>query len=220
MHLYESNIPSGNAYKITLLLSHLGISYKTTSLNILSSPPETRQPSFLAINPNGRIPVLVFDDNAGTPPLAESNAIMFYLAETYNRYLPKTALGRAQVLQWMFFEQYSHEPYVAVYKFWTYWAPEQFVERGEKEVKRVKERGQAALDLMETHLSGEEGGKPREWFVGVEMTIADIALYAYTHSAELTGFRIGEHVKAWLVRVEAQKEHVRIKEDPTGKYPV
>jgi glutathione S-transferase len=119
----------------------------------------------------------------------------------------------------MFFEQYSHEPYVAVFKFWTYWEPEQFQERGEMEAKRVKERGQAALDVMETHLSGEEGGTPREWFVGVEMTIADIALYAYTHSAESTGFRIGEHVKAWLARVTIQKGHVNIRSDPTGKYP-
>jgi glutathione S-transferase len=219
MHLFESNIPSGNAYKIALLLSHLKIPYDTTSLDIVSIPPENRQPKFLAINPNGRIPVLVLDDNTGTPPLAESNAILFYLAETRKRYLPNTALGRAQTLQWMFFEQYSHEPYVAVYKFWTYWAPEQFDERGEKEVKRVKDRGQAALDVMETHLGGEEGGKRREWFVGADMTIADIALYAYTHTAELTGFRIGENVRVWLARVEAQNGHVRIKEDPTGQYP-
>lgn len=219
MHLYESNIPSGNAYKITLLLSHLNVAYETTALDILATLPETRQPHFLAINPNGRIPVLVLDDTPGASALAESNAILFYLAETYDSYLPKTALGRAQVLQWMFFEQYSHEPYVAVYKFWTYWAPEQFEERGEKEVKRVKERGQSALDVMETHLSEEEGGEPRKWFVGAGMTIADIALYAYTHTAELTGFRIGERVKAWMARVQAQKRHVYIRKDPTGKCP-
>jgi glutathione S-transferase len=223
MHLYDSTIPSGNAYKATLLLSLLGIPHETTSLNILASPPETRQPSFLKINPNGRIPVLVLDDENGTTNaptvLAESNAILFYLAETQDRLLPRTALGRAQVLQWMFFEQYSHEPYVAVYKYWTYWAPEQFEERGPKEVERVKEQGQVALDVMETHLRGE-AGKHREWFVGDEMTIADIALYAYTQSAEMIGFQVGDHVKAWLARVKRQDGYVKIKSDPSGKCPL
>ncbi|KAF2274307.1 glutathione S-transferase-like protein [Westerdykella ornata] len=219
MRLYESSIPSGNAYKVSLLLSHLNIPFETTSLDILATPPETRRPEFLKINRNGRIPVLVLDD-PNTPPLAESNAIIFYLAETYGRFLPTTALGRAQVLQWLFFEQYSHEPYIAALKYWTYWAPEQFEERGEKEVKRIKERGQAALDVMEGHLKGEEGEAPREWFVGNGMTIADIALYAYTQSAEMIGFTLGENVKAWLERVRNQEGHVRIRKDPLGKCPL
>ncbi|KAF2186785.1 glutathione S-transferase [Zopfia rhizophila CBS 207.26] len=208
MHLYTSTIPSGNAYKVELLLAHLKIQYETTSLNILSTPSETRKPEFLTINPNGRIPVLVLDD--GTP-LAESNAILFYLAEE-TPYLPSTKLGRAHVLQWLFFEQYSHEPYIAVWKFCTYWGG--FGSRSEDEIAKLKTRGQDALDIMEKHLEGKT-------FLADEMfSIADIALYAYTSAAEAIGFSVGENVKKWLKRVEEREGHVRINKDPTGKCPL
>lgn len=211
MHLYDSVIPSGNAYKVQLLLAFLGIEYKTTSLNILATPSETRTPEFLALNPNGRIPVLVLDD--GTP-LAESNAILFYLADHTRKFLPEDKVARAQVLQWLFFEQYSHEPYIAVWKYLTYWAPNGFSSRSEDEVRKMREKGQAALDVMERHLQG------KEWFATGMMTIADIALFAYTQSADMLGFVVSENVRAWLGRVETAQGYVRIKKDPLGKCPL
>ncbi|KAF2848509.1 glutathione S-transferase [Plenodomus tracheiphilus IPT5] len=210
MHLYDSSIPSGNAYKVQLLLAHLQAPYKTTSLNILATPPETRTPEYLAINPNGRIPTLVLDDGTA---LAESNAILFYLAEG-TPYLPNEKLLRAQVLQWMFFEQYSHEPYVAVWKYRTYWAPDGFKGLTSSEVSKLKERGQAAIDVMERHLAD---GK--EWFVGDAYTIADICLFAYTSAADAIGFRIGKSVQLWLERVKRTERWIRIKKDESGKNP-
>lgn len=108
MHLYDSTVPSGNAYKVQLLLTQLNIAYEQTSLDILATPSESRKPEFLAINPNGHVPALVLDDGS---TLTESNAILFYLAEGTS-YLPDDKFKRAQVLQWMFFEQDSHKPYV------------------------------------------------------------------------------------------------------------
>lgn len=210
MHLYDSTIPSGNAYKVQLLLSHLNLPYETTSLNILATPSETRAPEFLALNPNGRIPVLVLDTGI---PLAESNAILFYLAED-TPYLPKDRISKAKVLQWLFFEQYSHEPYVAVWKYRTYWAPGGFSDLTETESRKLKERGQAAIDVMEKYLDG------REWFVGNAYSIADIALYAYTNAAEILGFEVGVNVKAWLKRVEGTEGWVRIRKDESGKCPL
>ncbi|CAO2649772.1 Nn.00g010640.m01.CDS01 [Neocucurbitaria sp. VM-36] len=211
MQLYDSTLPSGNAYKVQLLLSHLKTPYTTTSLNILTVPSETRSAKFLALNPNGRIPTVVLDDGS---VLAESNAILFYLAEG-TKYFPDDRLQRAQVLQWLFFEQYSHEPYVAVWKYRTYWAPEGFDDLSEREIKKLQERGQDAIDVMETHL--RDG---REWFVGDHYSIADIALYAYTSAAETIGFRVDRNVKAWLERVEHLEGWVKIKKDPTGKCPI
>ncbi len=205
--LYDSSIPSGNAYKVQLLLAQLGIEHETVSLDILADPPQTRSPEFLAKNPNGRIPVLELDD--GTC-LSESNAILFYLAEG-TPMCPGDRLARAQVLQWMFFEQYSHEPYVAVLKFWTYWGG---LERCEaRDVERWRTRGQAALEVMGTHLADHT------YFGGDAYSIADIALYAYTHSAGRVGYRIPAPVQAWLQRVREQPGHVPIKADPTGRAP-
>ncbi|KAF2111005.1 glutathione S-transferase [Lophiotrema nucula] len=211
MHLYESIIPSGNAYKVQLLLAHLGISYETTALDILATPSETRTPEFLKLNPNGGIPVLVLDD--GTP-LAESNAILCYLAEG-TRYLPDDKVNKARVLRWMFFEQNSHEIYVGVWKFLTYWCPTGFSHLSEHEINTLRERGQKAIDVMERHLA--DGNK--KFFVDETFTIADICLYAYTSHAEKVGFEVGEKVKEWLKRVESQEGHVRIKKDATGKCP-
>lgn len=209
MHLYDSIAPSGNAHKVHLLLSQLNIQYTTTYLDIFGTPPASRTPEFLKLNPNGRIPILILDD--GTP-LAESNAIMFYLAED-TKYLPNDKLQRAQVLQWLFFEQYSHEPYVAVWKYRTYWAPHGFDDLTEREVRNLKERGQAAIDIMEKHLEG------KDWFVGDDYSIADIALFAYTSAAEQVGFNVGPNVQAWLERVKGTEGFVRIRKDPTGKNP-
>lgn len=208
MHLYDSIIPSGNCYKVQLLLSHLNIPYQITSLNITTTPSETRTPEFLKLNPNGRVPTLLLDD--GTP-LAESNAILFYLAEE-TPYLPSDKLLRAQVLQWLFFEQYSHEPYIAVTKFLTFWGDSSALTESER--RKLKERGQAAIDVMERHLEG------REWFVGESFSIADICLYAYTQHAEAIGFTVEGRVRHWLKKVEELDGHVRIKKDPTGKCPL
>jgi glutathione S-transferase len=175
------------------------------SLDPLQPPPH------LLPNPKGGIPVLVLDD--GTP-LAESNAILVYLSEG-TPYLPSDKLNRARVLQWLFFEQNSHEVYIGVWKFLTYWSPTGFSHLSESEVKRLKERGQAAIDAMERHLA--DGGK--KFFVDETFTIADISMYAYTSSAERIGFEIGEKVRRWLERVEGVKGHVRIKKDPTGRNP-
>jgi len=199
MKLYESTIPSGNAYKVQLLLHQLGIQHETIGLDIMAQPAETRRPEFLAKNPNGRIPLLELDDGRFLP---ESNAIMFYLAEG-TAFLPSDRFERAQVLQWMFFEQYSHEPYVAVMKFWTIWGG---LEKCRKEdLERWQTRGQAALDVMAQHLES------RKYFVGERYTIADIALFAYTQSAERVGFKVAPSVRAWLERVAREPKYIAIR---------
>lgn len=207
MHLYDSNIPSGNTYKVELLLAFLKIPYQTSTLDILTTPSETRSPEFLKLNPHGQIPVLVLDD--GTP-LRQSNAILVHLAEG-TKFLPTDKLTRTRIWEWLFFEQNSVEPQVAVWKYRTYWGG--FEDQSESDKERMKAKGQVAIDVMEQHLGD------KEWFVGAGVTIADIALYVYVVSAEVTGFSIGENVKAWLKRVESEKGYVRIKRDPTGKNP-
>src|SRR5438552_3173605 len=150
IRLYESVLPSGNAYKVSLLLSHLGQQVEVVALDILAQPSETRLPAFLAKNPNGRIPVVELADGSFLP---ESNAILHYLADT-TPYLPDGRLDRARALSWMFFEQYSHEPYVAVLKFWTLWGG--LHNKRPDELALLRERGQAALRVMETHLNARD----------------------------------------------------------------
>ncbi len=207
MKLYESLIPSGNAYKVSLLLHQLGIDHQVEALNILATPSETRRPEFLAKNPNGRVPVLELDDGTCLP---ESNAILFYLAEN-TPYLAADRLGRAQTLQWMFFEQYSHEPYIAVLKFWTYWGG--LSNLSSEMLERLRTRGQAALEVMGTHLTH------RSFFVTERYGIADIALFAYTQSAGHIGFSVPPNVERWLDRVRAEPRYISIKADPMGKAP-
>jgi glutathione S-transferase len=207
VRLYESTIPSGNAYKVRLLLAQLDIPYQAVALDIMADPPETRRPAFLAKNPNGRIPLLELPDGRH---LAESNAILFYLAEG-TPLLATDLFERAQTLQWMFFEQYSHEPYVAVLKFWTYWGG--LDKLRPEELERLRSRGQAALDVMASHLAD------RSFFVGERYGIADIALYAYTQSAQAIGFSVSDSLRQWLDRVRAQPRHAAIPRDPLGKAP-
>ena len=182
---------SGNGYKVRLLLSHLQIPHERIEMDILRG--DTRTPEYLALNPNGRIPLLVFEDGR---TLAESNAILFFLAQE-SPYWPDDPFLRAEVMQWMFFEQYSHEPYIAVVRFWTF-AGE--LEAHEAELPERRKRGEAALDVMEDHLSRNE------FFVGSLYSIADIALYAYTHVAHEGGFDLSSraNVTAWLGRVASQ----------------
>ena len=203
LRLYDNHL-SGNGYKPRLLLAHLGQSYERVELDILTG--ETRTPEFLALNPNGRIPLLALED--GTC-IAESNAILFYLAEG-SRFLPEDRLARALTLQWMFFEQYSHEPNIAVARHWI-----QHVEMTPAQQAQLparQEAGRAALAVMERHLSGVN------WFGGEAMSIADIALYAYTHVAEEGGFDLDGYpaVGAWLARVADRPSHVPMNPAPEG----
>ncbi|HEX6011768.1 MAG TPA: glutathione S-transferase family protein [Geminicoccaceae bacterium] len=191
-------LSSGNGYKCRLLLHQLGLPFERIELDILKG--ETRTPEFLAKNPNGRIPALELED--GTV-LAESDAILFYLAEG-TPFLPEGRLERAQVLQWLFFEQYSHEPFVAVARFIRHLLPEDSPRRAE--LPRLEQGGHAALGVMERRLA------EHPFLVADRYTIADIALYAYTHVADEGGFDLEPYpgVRAWLARVAGQPRHVPI----------
>jgi glutathione S-transferase len=191
-------LSSGNGYKCRLLLHHLGIDYERVELDILKG--ETRTPEFLAKNPNGKVPALELDD--GTV-LTESNAILFYLADG-THFVPHGRVLRAQVLQWLFFEQYSHEPFIAVARFIHHFLPTDSPRRAE--LPRLEEGGRAALGIMERRLADHT------FLVADQYTIADIALYAYTHVAGEGGFDLVPFpaVRAWLDRVAAQPGHVEI----------
>ena len=197
LRLYDDPI-SGNGYKVRLTLTQLGIPFEYVALDVTKS--ETRTPAFLAKNPNGRIPNIRLED--GTY-LAESCAIIWYLAEG-TKLAPADRLARAQTLQWMFFEQYSHEPYVAVARFWKH-LPTMTDEQQRQLPDRMK-RGYAALDVMEKHLA------TRQFFVAERYGLADIALYAYTHVAPEGGFDLARYpaIRAWLARVAAQPDYIAI----------
>jgi glutathione S-transferase len=193
--LYDNRI-SGNCYKVRLLFSLLGIEYERRELDVVD---RSDRPEVLGgLNPGLRVPTLVLEDGR---PLAESDAILFYFAEG-TEYLPEDRYERAQVLQWMFFEQYSHEPNIAVLRFWA----EAGIEGDPREVAAKTEGGYKALDAMERHLAG------REFLVGGSPTIADLALYAYTHVADEGGFEMDrfEAIGAWLERVRALPGYVPI----------
>lgn len=192
--------PSGNGYKVRLLLSHLERPYQYVPVDILKG--ETRTPQFLEKNPNGRIPLLELDDGTS---LAESNAILYFLAQN-TPYWPGTALAQAQVLQWMFFEQYSHEPNVATARFWISIKKIEPTQFNEELLRQKQSLGRAALKVMEDHLAR------RLYFVGERYSIADIVLYAYTHVAGEGGFDLNGYpaIQEWLGRVRSQPRHVTI----------
>jgi glutathione S-transferase len=197
MHLFD-NLDSGNGYKVRLLFAQLGRPYEWTNLDLDAGA--SRTPEFLQRNPNGRIPTLELDDGTN---LAESNAILYYLADG-TPMLPIDRLGRAQVLQWMFFEQYSHEPFVATPRFIVKHLPPGHARYAELPERLAK--GRAALAVMDAHLA------KRSFFVAERYTIADIALYAYTHVAHEGGHDLSPYssVRAWLARVAAQPRYVEI----------
>jgi glutathione S-transferase len=193
--LYDSSV-SGNCYKVRQLLTHLGIAFERREVDVIDR--SGRRELLGALNPALRVPTLVLDDGR---TLAESNAITFYFAEG-TPYLPVDRYERAQVLQWLFFEQYSHEPYIAVVRFWAIAG----ITPPADEAEAKRRGGTAALRAMEGHLDG------REFLVADRYTIADIALYAYTHVAPEGGFELEPYpaIRDWLARVEAQPGHIAI----------
>jgi glutathione S-transferase len=196
--LYDSPV-SGNCYKVRLLLAHLGLPYERRTVDVVD---RSNRPELLdGLNPALRVPTLVLDDGRG---IGESGAILWYFAEG-TAFVPEDRYERAQVLQWMFFEQYDHEPAIAVARFWLTYSgrPEAYADRLEERTAA----GYRALDAMERHL---EGG--REFFVGRGPTLADIVLYAYTHVAGEGGFELERYpaIRAWLGRIAAMPGHVPI----------
>lgn len=195
MKLYDY-LDSGNGYKVRLLLALLGREYDLVEVDIMQG--ETRTPSFLRLNPNGRIPVLELEDGRA---LAESNAILYYLAQG-TPYFPSDPWQRAKVQQWLCFEQYSHEPYIATLRYWI----RHLDLTGTRGLLADEKRrgGEAALALMNAHLV------TREFLVDDTFTIADIALYAYTHVADQAGFDLENHpaINRWLQDVAKQRGYV------------
>ena len=200
LRLYDF-LPSGNGYKIRLLLTQLGTPFERINLDITKG--ETRTPEFLSKNSNGKIPLLEIEPGRY---LAESNAILIYLSEG-TEYLPYDRFLRAQVMQWLFFEQFSHEPYIATPRFWI-----SILNRGseyEAEIEKKREQGYAALRLMENHLS------EHNYFVAGRYSIADICLFAYTHVAHEGGYDLTQFpaIQAWIERVMSQSGYISITEE-------
>ena len=192
-------LPSGNGYKVRLVLHHLGLPYELVELDIKRG--ETRTAEFLAKNPNGRIPLL---EIPGQGCLSESHAIIAYLAEGSDL-VPADRLDRARMWQWMCFEQYNLEPNVGTVRFWIASLHRTEAELGEKLAEK-RRNGTAALEVLERGLAG------RDFLVGGRYSLADIALYAYTHVAPEGGFSLDPYpaIRAWCARVAAQPGHVPI----------
>ncbi|OLE39967.1 MAG: glutathione S-transferase [Cyanobacteria bacterium 13_1_40CM_2_61_4] len=197
MLLYDSPV-SGNCYKVRLLLAHLGLPYERRTMDVVDR--SNRRDVLGDLNPALRVPTLVLDDGR---PLAESGAIIWYLGEG-TRFVPEDPYAHAQVLQWMFFEQYDHEPAIAVARFWLAYSgrPDDFADR----LPERTAAGHRALAAMERHLAD------RQFLVGDSLTVGDIALYAYTHVADEGGFDLEPYpgVRRWLARVAAEPGHVSI----------
>ena len=194
-------LPSGNGYKVRLLLTLLNIPFERIELNILAR--ETRTPEFLAKNPNGKIPLLEIAPNKF---LSESNAILYYLARD-TEYFPADKYIQSQIMQWLSFEQYSHEPNIATSRYWisVLKQPDKYTEQ----LKHKHKLGNTALEVMEQHL------RDRHYFVGATYTIADIGLYAYTHVAEEGDFDLTQYpaVRDWLERIAEHPRHILITAD-------
>jgi len=197
VRLYDF-LPSGNGYKVRLLLTQLDIPFERVEIDILKG--KSRTPEFLSKNINGRIPVLELENGQC---LAESNAILFYLSEG-TEFFPNDPFERAQVMQWLFFEQYSHEPYIATSRYWISILGK--VDDYRDTLAQKREPGYAALSVMEQHLTNHS------FFVGNRYTIADMGLFAYTHVADEGGFDLTRFpaIQAWLERVKAQPKHISI----------
>jgi glutathione S-transferase len=194
-------LPSGNGYKVRLLLTQLGIPFQRIEYDITRG--ETRTSEFLEnVNANGRVPVLETEEGKLLP---ESDAILFFLAEG-TPFLPEDGLEKARTLQWMFFEQYSHEPNIAVARAWLHVFDVQMTEERRAALEVRQKLGYDALGVMEEHLESND------YFVGGRYSVADIALYAYTHVADEGGFDLGGYpaILAWLERVSSQPGYIPI----------
>ena len=198
LHEYAA---SGNCYKIRLTAALLGLPIERHEYDIMKG--ETRRPGFLSqVNANGRIPVL----QIGEKLLPESNAACWYLADG-SALIPADRFARADMLRWMFFEQYSHEPNVATLRFWLAFVGESNLsEMQRSQLPARRAAGEAALTLMDEHLAVQD------WFVGGSVSLADIALYAYTHVSEEGGFELADYpaVSRWLARITALPGYVPI----------
>lgn len=196
MLLYDSQV-SGNCYKVRLLLAHLGLDYERRGVDVIDR--SNRAELLGDLNPALRVPALLLDDGRS---LAESNAILWYFGEG-TRYVPDERFERAKVLQWLFFEQYCHEPYIAIVRFWVSLSD---APPAQNEIEAKCVGGYAALDVMERQLA------VGPFLVDECYTIADIALYAYTHVADEGGFDLSGYpaICAWLARVAAQSGYVSI----------
>lgn len=201
MKLYDY-LPSGNSYKVRLLLSYLGLQYDWQGLDIIKG--ETQTANFKSINPVGQIPLLELSDGRR---IAESGAILYFLAEG-TPYFPTSVFDQAKVMQWMFFEQYKHEPNIAVARFIHHYAMHSRAD----ELPVLMPRGYLALDVMDAHLANHF------YFVGSGPTIADIALYGYTHVADEGGFDLDKypHIQSWLARMADHPQHILITDQPKG----
>jgi glutathione S-transferase len=199
--LHQMHI-SGNCYKVRLAARQLGVPITLKDYGLHDGT--TRKPEYLAKNPNGRVPMLELNDGRVLP---ESGAILWYLA-VGTKLVPDDSWGRAEALQWMFFEQYSHEPYIAVARLWLAYAPKAELEKKRHLIGEWHEKGNAALAVMEAHLAHHD------WFAGGRYSIADIALYGYTHCAEEGGFDLSRYpaVTAWLARVSHEPGYVPLSE--------
>ncbi|MGB7440276.1 MAG: glutathione S-transferase family protein [Coleofasciculaceae cyanobacterium] len=197
LRLYDF-LPSGNSYKVRLLLTQLNIPFEIIEINILKG--ESRTAEFLSKNYNGRIPVLETEEGQFLP---ESNAILFYLSKE-TEFFPNNSWEQAKVMQWLFFEQYSHEPNIATSRFWISILGKE--NEYQDALKQKRELGYGALAVMEEHLSNHR------FFVGERYTIADISLFAYTHVADEGGFELTRFpaIQAWIERVKAQPKYISI----------
>ena len=186
---------SGNCYKPALLMRQLGVPFDWVEVDLLKGA--SRTPEFLARNPNGKVPLLEITDHDETRTLAESNAMLCYLADG-THLLPDDRWPRAQVLQWLFFEQYSHEPDIATVRFWVHYLHKQ--DEWKDKIAEAMKKGHAALGVMEQQLA------KTPFLAGDAYTVADIALYAYTHVAHQGGYSLERYpaVRRWLARVERQ----------------
>jgi glutathione S-transferase len=191
-------LPSGNGYKVRLLLTQLQIPFERIELNILKR--ETRTAEFLAKNPNGKIPVLEIETNQF---ISESNAILYYLSQE-TKYFPLDRYQQTQVMQWLFFEQYSHEPNIATPRFWITELKQ--ADKYQKEIEQKRKLGYVALKIMEQHLN------IHDFLVADKYTIADIGLYAYTHVAKEGGFDLTKFtaINSWFKRIESQPRYIKI----------
>jgi glutathione S-transferase len=200
---------SGNCYKVRLALSHLGRPFK--AVEVSSRDGSTRRPEFLKRNPAGQVPVIETEDGRN---LAQSNAILLYLAEG-TKLLPQDAFDRAKVYEWLFFEQYSHEPTIAVRRALCVY-PERRAGASVERMAQLLEGGRRALEVVEARLA------EADWMAGAAFSIADIALYAYTHMAGDGGYDLAEFpaICRWLDRVAALPEHVPVSHVPVSHVPI